>query len=468
MQHKLYKKYNQKIVNGEISFNQAQKLVIEKLVAICEYAENLQAEKMAKKGFYGKITSIFQFCKKIMLANQSDAICPQAPKQNKQGLYIYGDVGRGKSMLMGMFYESLNISNKAKKRLHFSEFMIEIHNHLNRLREQSLPENFDYNSSDKSASKVSKGDFLTSIARELASHTGVICLDELQITDIADAMIVGRLFKNLFELGVIIIITSNRIPQDLYKNGLQRERFLPFIDVIKSKLHIENLGGKIDYREEIYKNYNKQTPTNGKVAYSDGKQSIKGNSTKDNGIKNNIGGEIQANWFVPSDDSANTKFIQEKIKRYKAIRTEQVNLTTKGREISLKNAYNINDTNNINASNNGSGCGSGGNDGSGGEWKLLVIDFSELCGRPLSSEDYHKIAEYFKVIILQNIPKFNKENSPEAIRFLKLIDAFYEANIKLICTATGSIANLVEENLTGEIAFALPRTISRIKEMMAR
>ena len=149
----------------------------------------------------------------------------------KHGLYIFGEVGRGKSMLMDIFFHSASIAGK--KRVHFHEFMRDLHADIHRWRQSP-----------------SRGDAdpIPKLARAIASEAWLLCLDELQITDIADAMIVGRLFKCLLDDGVVVVITSNRPPGDLYKDGLQRDRFVPFIRLIEQQLDILELNSDRDYR----------------------------------------------------------------------------------------------------------------------------------------------------------------------------------------------------------------------------
>ncbi len=149
----------------------------------------------------------------------------------KQGLYLYGDVGKGKSMLMDLFFDSVAVASK--RRVHFHEFMRDTQQRLNALRQ------------DKS---VKDPDPIPRLAREIAQESWLLCFDELQVTDIGDAMILGRLFQSLFENGVVLMITSNRPPDDLYKDGLQRDRFLPFIALIKEKLDVLELAAERDYR----------------------------------------------------------------------------------------------------------------------------------------------------------------------------------------------------------------------------
>jgi cell division protein ZapE len=143
-----------------------------------------------------------------------------------RGLFLFGGVGRGKSLLMDAFF--ITLPYKRKRRVHFHHFMKQVHDALKGLKNEADP--------------------LVSVAETIAEATRVLCFDEFHVNDIADAMILGRLFENLFERGVVVVTTSNYAPDDLYKNGLQRERFLPTIELIKKNLDVINVDGGVDYR----------------------------------------------------------------------------------------------------------------------------------------------------------------------------------------------------------------------------
>jgi cell division protein ZapE len=158
------------------------------------------------------------------------------PDPAPNGLYIFGGVGRGKSMLMDLFFSTAPVEKK--RRVHFNAFMLEIHDRLYK-EQQDGPRSAEHP--------------MAALAAQIASEAWLLCFDEFQVTNIADAMILGRLLEALFAKGVVIVTTSNTAPDDLYLNGLQRERFLPTIDLIKQRLDLFELEGGVDYRRERIK-----------------------------------------------------------------------------------------------------------------------------------------------------------------------------------------------------------------------
>ncbi len=163
---------------------------------------------------------------------------PKPPK----GLYLWGAVGRGKTLLMDIFFN--NTAFAAKRRVHFHEFMAEIHDRI-----------ADWRALDDKAKRRHKAfnrdapdDPISPVAHDIALNARLLCFDEFHVTDIADAMILGRLFEALFRKGVVIVATSNRAPDDLYKDGLNRQLFLPFIELLKTRLDVFELAAAKDYR----------------------------------------------------------------------------------------------------------------------------------------------------------------------------------------------------------------------------
>lgn len=158
---------------------------------------------------------------------------PQSTAITRQGYYFYGSVGRGKSMIMDLFFQSADIQEK--RRVHFHAFMLEVHDFLHTRRTERTSQ--DRIDSD-----------LIACADKIAKESRLLCFDEFQVKDVVDAMILGRLFTALFERGITVVMTSNIAPDDLYADGLQRDRFLPFIELLKKRLNVFHFPGEKDYR----------------------------------------------------------------------------------------------------------------------------------------------------------------------------------------------------------------------------
>lgn len=201
----LTKAYEAKIKAGEITSDPAQQAV---LPLFDDIAERM-AQSTGKKKLFGLFGT------------------DEVPVK---GLYIWGGVGRGKSMLMDLFYDYA--PEPRKRRVHFHAFMQEVHNAMHEAR------------------KAGVDDAIKPVAEDIARNVRLLCFDEMQISDITDAMIVGRLFQNLFASDVVIVTTSNRAPDELYKNGLNRNLFVPFIELIKTRLDVHELASENDYRQD--------------------------------------------------------------------------------------------------------------------------------------------------------------------------------------------------------------------------
>jgi cell division protein ZapE len=217
--------YRARLEAGVLKPDPVQELAAEKLQSLHNALAGYRPGQgpggwLARFGLGGRSRAPFQW-------QPGDAV--SAPP--KQGLYIFGEVGRGKSMLMDLFFANAPVAGK--RRVHFHAFMRDIHADIHRWRQSDTRR---------------EADPIPRLARAIAEDVWLLCLDELQITDIADAMIVGRLFESLMDDGVVVVITSNRPPHDLYKDGLQRDRFLPFIDLMERRLDLLQLDAQYDYR----------------------------------------------------------------------------------------------------------------------------------------------------------------------------------------------------------------------------
>jgi len=160
------------------------------------------------------------------------------PEEALRGIYMYGGVGRGKSMLMDLFYDCLP-DDITKQRVHFHGFMIDVHNYMHERRESLLMEG---------SAREGVDEFIPLLAERVAERSRILCFDEFHVVDVADAMILGRLFTALFDRGVVIVTTSNWEPDRLYEGGLQRDRFLPFIELLKKRMDVFHLDSQTDYR----------------------------------------------------------------------------------------------------------------------------------------------------------------------------------------------------------------------------
>ena len=208
-------RYRQLVASGEIDADPAQRAAVEKLqllsMRLADY--NPHAGKQVALGWLG-------FGRKAAKADKRLA-----------GVYIYGGVGRGKSMLMDLFFQTAPV--RRKRRVHFHAFMQEVQAGLHVARESNV------------------SDPLQLVAEEVAEHAWLLCFDEFHVTDVADAMILGRLFEALFARGVVIVATSNRPPDELYKDGLNRQVFLPFIPMLKDRVDLVELDTPRDYRQGL-------------------------------------------------------------------------------------------------------------------------------------------------------------------------------------------------------------------------
>ena len=354
---------------GEVHADPVQEKVVQQLQAIYDQFAALADYVPPKPGLLARL-----------------GLAPAAkPPVGPRGLYIWGPVGRGKSMLMDLFFADAPVDKK--RRVHFHEFMLEVQERLHRRREEL---------SAKGAPP--EADTIVPIARVIAAETRLLCFDEFQVTNIADAMILARLFETLFDEGITIIATSNRKPDDLYKDGLQRERFIPFIDLVKERLEVLELGGDHDYRLDRMRNFDV--------------------------------------YLTPLGAWANAK-LDEAFRALSAgADGEPRVLRTQGRDVEIPRAAP----------------------------GVAMAHFLDWCAKPMGAADFLCIAAHFHTVIVAEIPKMGPDSQDKAVRFVTMIDEFYEKKVKFICSAATAPSGLYVE---GDGAFEFQRTVSRLMEMQS-
>lgn len=307
-----------------------------------------------------------------------------------KGLYLWGGVGRGKSMLMDVFFRLAPIEQK--RRVHFHAFMIDVHARIN-----------DWRKLDKAGRRASphhkRGDGddpIVPVARSIAKQAMLLCFDEFHVTDITDAMILARLFEALWAEGVIVVATSNRSPDDLYKNGLNRALFEPFIKTVPDHLVIFDFDGETDHRLRQL--------TAAPVYYAP--------------LNTDTDAAMDAAWARVTGNA----------------KMRPVVLTAQGRDMTIERT--------------GSGA--------------ARESFDNLCNRPLGAADYLAVAKTFHTLMLDGVPKMDRDSRNQAKRFVALIDALYETRTKLIVSANAQPDGLYP---SGDGAFEFERTASRLVEM---
>jgi cell division protein ZapE len=305
-------------------------------------------------------------------------LSPNVPK----GLYFWGGVGRGKSFLMDVFYDC--VPYRRKRRIHFHNFMAEVHNELKLLAGEKDP--------------------LIALAGKIAKSTRLLCFDEFHVSDIADAMILQRLLEAMFERGVVLITTSNYPPEGLYPNGLQRQRFLPTIALLKRELKVLNVDGGNDYRlREMTR---------------------------------------ESLFMIPADFASDARMELKFDRLSPAVQADRRHednqpIEIMGRRIPVKKLSR----------------------------GIVWFDFADICGGPRAETDYLEIAHQFHSVFISQVPKMTAEDAAAAQRFKWLVDVFYDKRVKLVISAA-VLPHELYTNPGNDAEFA--RTASRLIEMQSK
>lgn len=362
--------YASRVASGEFSLDPAQVQLAERLDTLLEAVSNrrLATKSSALGWMFGR---------------------KQLSKDAPRGLYVHGAVGRGKTMLMDMFFEL--VPAKRKRRAHFHDFMADAHSRIHAHR-QKLKNG-----------ETKESDPVPPVAAELFEEAWVLCFDEFAVTDIADAMLLSRLFEQLFKRGCVLVATSNVEPEQLYRDGLNRQLFLPFIGLLKENVDILNLDARTDYRME--------TTTRLPVYH-----------------------RLEADAGAADDSAMDDAW--RRVTAGKQVSAETVHV--RGREVPVPQA----------------GAGA------------ARFSFRELCEQPLGAADYAAIAERYHTLFVDRVPVMAEASRNAAKRFITLIDTLYDRKNRLFISAAADPDGLYEGR-TGTESFEFARTASRLNEMQS-
>ncbi len=351
-------------------------------------AGTLQADK-AQMAVAGQLDRILQEMKQRRPAAKKSALGwmfaqKRKPLQPVRGLYVHGSVGRGKTMLMDLFFKLAPVEKK--RRAHFHEFMADVHSriHAHRIKLKN--------------GETRQADPVPPVAAALREEAELLCFDEFTVTDIADAMILARLFTELFALGCTLVATSNVEPDNLYRDGLNRGLFLPFVALLQRHVEVTTLDSPTDYRLEKL--------------------------------------ESLPVYVSPLDAEAD-RLMDLAWKRMTDGRPEvPTEIEMKGRVVPVPRAVG----------------------------RVARFTFAELCERPLGASDYLAIAKRFDVVFVDHIPHLGPAKRNETKRFIILVDALYDASVRLFASAAAMPEALLTEK-KGTEGFEFDRTVSRLFEM---
>ncbi|KUI68545.1 Protein AFG1 [Cytospora mali] len=351
--------YDRRVAQGRLKNDEHQRGIIQSIQHLHDELRNYNARPVVRPRLEDlkPSKSLFSF-----FGGGKKAAVQEIPPDLPRGLYLYGDVGSGKTMLMDLFYDTLPSSVRTKTRIHYHNFMQDVHRRLHSI-------------------KMEHGndiDAVPFVAADIAEQGNVLCFDEFQVTDVADAMILRRLLECLMSHGVVLVTTSNRHPDELYKNGIQRASFIPAIHLLKSRLHVINLDSPTDYRKiprppsGVY-----HTPLDAHAA------------------------DHAEKWFRFLGDPESTEPHSEVQHVW-------------GREIFVPRV----------------------------SGRCAWFTFDELIRQPKSAADFIELTRSYDAFIVTDVPGMTIRERDLARRFITFIDALYESHAKLVLTTEKPLTEL--------------------------
>lgn len=346
------------------------------------------------------------------------ALGSKSASEPVRGIYLWGGVGRGKTWMMDLFYQSLPFPER--RRRHFHRFMHDVHAELKALHEREAP--------------------LEVVAEHIAQNTRVLCFDEFFVSDIADAMILGGLFAALFKRGVTLVATSNVAPRNLYKDGLQRQRFLPTIDLLEQHLDVIAVDGTTDYRLRRLTQAGTYLPSDAPNTVQRLEELFDELADHDGDDPRQTVGKTPsaAHAAVSAAGTRGARAVNQSGRPWPNLTAvDSANsIEIEGRRIPVIRER-------------------------GG---VVWFDFMALCSGPRSQEDYIEIARDYQSVIVSDVPVLDSLHEDEARRFIALVDEMYDRNVNLIVSAAAPPIELYRGD---RVAFQFERTASRLIEMQS-
>ncbi|CAJ1387905.1 unnamed protein product [Effrenium voratum] len=399
-------KYGELKTKGEIQEDPRQEVCMKMLDDLAKQLEGYspkmtRAPKAAppKASSGGLFGGLFGGSKPSTPKPQADAPAILQPVPGQKGLYLWGGTGTGKTFMMNMFYDKVKVSGK--KRIHFHEWMIDVHSRLHKKQKGS-----------SSNTNSTADDLVEQVAADMIKEAWLLCFDEFQVTHISDAIIMKRIFSVLFELGAVVVATSNRPPKDLYLNGLNRPLFTPFIPMLEAFCQVHDIGAEVDYR------------------------------------MCSIRDDEDDRVYISPNGPDEKKLLEAKFAKICGGHVRfGVQVETQGRRIVVPRVAENSD--------------------------VAWFHFSDLCDKPLGAADYLALGQAFHTIFVADIPRLTMQERDQVRRFITLIDTLYESHAKLICAADLdpiSLFHVTEEERKTSVAdeiFAWDRTVSRLMEMQS-